>query len=312
VQLADKTGNYSGAEIEGVVKAATAYAFNRHIDFEHPAETINAAEIKVTQEDFDRGVADVPPAFGQAKNECETIMRNGIIDYGPVWKSIVKQCEQFIQSLRQSNKLHAMSVLLEGVAGCGKSSVAAHMAMLSQFPYVKVLSADTLVGYGEVQKSNIFRKTFEDAYKSKLSVIILDDIERLLEYSHLGSRYSNILLQALLVLIKRPPPEGKKLLVIGTTSTLETMELLEITQCFSITMTIPGVASTSIPTIMNALGTSFRNPKDFEQLLPSLPTTIPVKKLILISEMATEVDDAGRFVTLDGMQDALQSAGVMK
>ena len=46
-------------------------------------------------------------------------------------------------------------------------------------------------------------KVFDDAYKSNLSLIVLDDIERLIEYIHIGSRFSNLLLQTLLILIKK-------------------------------------------------------------------------------------------------------------
>lgn len=39
--------------------------------------------------------------------------------------------------------------------------------------------------------------------QSPLSMIILDDIERLLEYVAIGPRFSNTLLQTLLVLLKK-------------------------------------------------------------------------------------------------------------
>ncbi len=45
-----------------------------------------------------------------------------------------------------------------------------------------------------------------DAYKSPMGVVILDDIERLLEYSPIGHKYSNTVLQTLLVFMKRLPP----------------------------------------------------------------------------------------------------------
>lgn len=64
-------------------------------------------------------------------------------------------------------------------------------------------------------KSSHIIKVFEDAYRSPLSVVILDDIERLLEYVAIGPRFSNIILQALLVLTKRIPTPGHKLLIIG-------------------------------------------------------------------------------------------------
>jgi len=61
-------------------------------------------------------------------------------------------------------------------------------------------------------------KVFSDAYKSPLSLIVIDDIERLIEFIHIGPRFSNSVLQTLLVLIKKRPPADKKLLIIGTTS----------------------------------------------------------------------------------------------
>jgi vesicle-fusing ATPase len=62
---------------------------------------------------------------------------------------------------------------------------------------------------------------FEDAYKSPLAVIVLDELERLLEYAAVGPQFSNVVLQTLLVLLKRQPPDGRRLLVIGTTSNLQ-------------------------------------------------------------------------------------------
>lgn len=59
---------------------------------------------------------------------------------------------------------------------------------------------------------------FDDAYRSQLSCILVDNIERLIEYGPIGPRYSNIMLQALLVLLKNEPPKGKKLLVLCTSS----------------------------------------------------------------------------------------------
>lgn len=48
---------------------------------------------------------------------------------------------------------------------------------------------------------------FDDAYKSQLSCVVVDDIERLLDYVPIGPRFSNLVLQALLVLLKKAPPK---------------------------------------------------------------------------------------------------------
>ena len=55
---------------------------------------------------------------------------------------------------------------------------------------------------------------FEDGYKSPSSIIILDNIEKLIEYIKIGPRFSNLILQTILVYIKKlPPKKGKKVLI---------------------------------------------------------------------------------------------------
>lgn len=61
-------------------------------------------------------------------------------------------------------------------------------------------------------------KIFDDAYRSMLSCIVVDNVERLLDYGPIGPRYSNLTLQALLVLLKKQPPKGRKLLILVTSS----------------------------------------------------------------------------------------------
>ena len=51
--------------------------------------------------------------------------------------------------------------------------------------------------------------------QSPMSIIVLDDLERLLEYVPIGPRFSNTILQVLLVLLKKQPPQGRRLLVLG-------------------------------------------------------------------------------------------------
>ena len=54
--------------------------------------------------------------------------------------------------------------------------------------------------------------------QSPVSLVILDNIEGLLEYVPIGPRFSNTLLQIILELLKKQPPKGRKLMVIGTSS----------------------------------------------------------------------------------------------
>ena len=104
------------------------------------------------------------------------------------------------------------------------------------------MSPEQFVGYTDFTKVQAIAKIFEDAYKSYLSLIVLDDIERLIEFVHIGPRFSNPILQALVVLLKKKPPnDNRKLLIIGTTSMKDTLKDLEVVNCFNTTLHVPNV-----------------------------------------------------------------------
>ena len=67
-----------------------------------------------------------------------------------------------------------------------------------------------------------------------MSIIVLDDLERLLEYVPIGPRFSNSVLQTLLVLVKRMPPPGRKLMVIGTSSNPDVLSSMDLTAAFNV------------------------------------------------------------------------------
>ena len=88
-----------------------------------------------------------------------------------------------------------MSVLLEGSPTAGKTALAARLAKMSDFPFVKICSPEDMVGFTESAKCMQIRKIFDDAYRSPLSCILVDNVERLLDYGPIGPRYSNLMLQ---------------------------------------------------------------------------------------------------------------------
>lgn len=63
--------------------------------------------------------------------------------------------------------------------------------------------------------------------------VVVDELETLLEYAPVGPRYSNNVLQTLKLLFKRPPPKGRKLLIIATTTYREILEQLGLLSSFS-------------------------------------------------------------------------------
>jgi len=206
--LAAITKNFSGAEIEGLVKSATSFALNRQLDVNDLSAQIKEENIKVTMADFQAALGEVRPAFGAAVDSLERCRLNGIIPYGPHFEHLMTTCRSVIQQVRTSTKTPLITCLLEGPPGAGKSALAATLALESDFPFVKLISAEAMVSMSPASKVQLIHKVFEDAFKSPLSVILLDDIERLLEYAAIGPHFSNAILQTLLVLLKRTPPPG--------------------------------------------------------------------------------------------------------
>ena len=143
-----------------------------------------------------------------------------------------------------------------GPRNSGKTFLAAQIAKNSDFPFIKVCSPDDMVGFSETAKCMQLRKVFDDAYRSPLSCIIIDNIERLLDYSPIGVRYSNLVLQALLVLLGRRPPtvrriiqlqqhfiamlfQNRRLLVLATTSNEHFLRDVDLLSSFSTVITVP-------------------------------------------------------------------------
>jgi vesicle-fusing ATPase len=54
----------------------------------------------------------------------------------------------------------------------------------------------------------------------------------------------------LLVLVKRQPPAGKKLLVIGTTSSGEVLESMGLSEAFNVTLHVPSLRSEEIVKVL--------------------------------------------------------------
>lgn len=85
-----------------------------------------------------------------------------------------------MEQVRQSERTHLVSVLMHGPAGSGKTALAASIAMKSEFPYIKLISPESMVGFNEAAKVQYLSKVFNDSYKSPASIIVVDNIERIL------------------------------------------------------------------------------------------------------------------------------------
>ena len=84
-ELSELTKNFSGAEIEGLVRAAQSSAMNRPIKASNKVQLdVDAVEkFKVNRADFMHALSnDVKPAFGVSAEDFELYIRNGILLWG--------------------------------------------------------------------------------------------------------------------------------------------------------------------------------------------------------------------------------------
>jgi len=303
-QLAAETKNFSGAEIEGLVKSATSFAFARQVQVDN-IKNVDVETLQVTRADFERALKEVRPAFGASTDDLDACARGGIVAYGPSLTNLMQSAMSLVGQLQTSERTALLSILLEGAPGAGKTALAATLALRSDFPFIKLLSPVALVGMGEAQKAHAIARIFDDAHKSPLSLIVLDELERLLEYVRIGPRFSNVVLQTLITCIKKVPRKSK-LVVLATTSSASTLESLELLDAFNVTLHVPTLGHTEALTVLRELGIA--NIADVEPTLRTVTKGIPVKKLMLVVEMSLDTSGAlhpARFAT------TLQETGLL-
>ncbi|XP_030480128.1 vesicle-fusing ATPase [Cannabis sativa] len=289
-ELAARTKNYSGAELEGVVKSAVSYALNRQLSMDDLTKPVDEENIKVTMDDFLNACHEIVPAFGASTDDLKRSRLNGMADCGDRHKHIYQRAMLLVEQVKVSKGSPLVTCLLEGPSGSGKTALAATVGIDSDFPYVKIVSAETMIGLHESTKCAHIVKVFEDAYKSPLSIIILDDIERLLEYVAIGPRFSNVISQTLLVLLKRLPPEGKKLMVIGTTSELNFLDSVGLCYAFSVTYHVPTLKANDAKRVLQQLNVFAED--DIDSAAEALDD-MPIKKLYMLIEMAAQGESGG-------------------
>lgn len=119
----------------------------------------------------------------------------------------------------------------------------------------------------------------------------------LIDYVPIGPRFSNSVLQALLVLLKKKPPKDRRLLILATTTQHNILEQMNMTEEFSAEIYVPTITSLEgVDAVLQQLelfeevertrALSILSDANMDQKL-----TIGVKKLLMVIEMARQDED---------------------
>ncbi len=283
-KLAKMTKNYTGADIESMVKLACSNALSQGVNYSN--SKINfTKEHKVNMKNFEDAFAEIQPMFGLKTTDLENSIQFGMINYGENYEILSSKISSLFEQIKNSQSISLLSVLLEGEPGCGKTALASYLALHSGFPFIRIISPESLVKFMESGKYTSIYNTFEDGYKSPYSIIILDNIEKLIEYIRVGPRFSNLLLQTLRVFIKKlPPKKGKKMLIIGTTSCASQLEDLDIVQDFDRRIKIPNLTKTEILNVLK----NYQCHEEDREKIANLVQNLPIKQLCFLIDRALQ------------------------
>lgn len=315
--LAGKTKNFSGAEIEGLVRAAQSCAFNRCTSGGSKAEMDDEKikSVQIDMNDFNYAFQnDIKPAFGVKDQVLQQFLANGIVNWGHT-ERLLSDGMDLANTAKNGKRTHLVTALLEGATGAGKSALAAKIAMDAQCPCVRLINPQALIDHGEAGKCQAIVRAFEEAHKSSQSVVVVDNIERLLDYNPIGPRFSNAVCQTLLVQLRVNPPKGRRCLVLATSSNKDVLRQMGLLGCFDKMLHVPTLRSnTHVAQALKGLGGV--DERDISQIssdIGSRELSLPIKRMIHVAGVAETTCGskgfASKFISLLEEDESLAGAG---
>lgn len=310
-ELALLTKNFSGAEIAGLVKSASSFAFTRHVKVGTMAGiSEDVVNMKVNRADFYHALEEVQPAFGVSEEQLSSRIQYGIIHYSPTINEILKEGQLFVKQVSNAESSPLFSVLLHGPTASGKTALAARIAIDSGFPFIKLISPEDMVGFSEMARVQYISKIFDDAYKSRTSVVVVDNIERIIDWVPIGPRFSNTILQTLMVFLRKQPTKGRRLLILATTTERAVLKQLDIYNSFNSDIMVPNVMTYDELRHLMEQSEAF-DASEIDQALAGVggitedrTIGVGVKKVLLGIETAKQdPDKVGRFVRVINRAD---------
>lgn len=235
-----KTKNYTGAELEELVRKAVHYAMGANFTLEPSDGSLSIRKDikdkskleKVAQEHFRKAFAEIQPAFGTDK-QFNKFKKESFIFCSEQMSTLVENFRQAVSLLKSRRDLTSYQLLLSGSSGSGKTSLALYLAEQSEASYVKVITAEKLLSLPLNKQLDYIDEQFSNASRVELSVLILDDIESLIGADAELQGYNNTLRLKLQSCLKALEHSEHRCIVIATTQNLKFISRIKLADTFS-------------------------------------------------------------------------------
>ncbi len=245
--LAIKTENYTGAELEELVKKASQYAMLKNfkvntLKLELKDQIKNKNDLaKVTVDHFNEALTEITPTFGMG-DHLLTFSKDNYLVYSQELQQIISDFQLSIQTLKDDRALKKISLLIGGNCGTGKTDLAKYLAHVSGAKYIKTISINKMLHLSEKEQLQWIDEEFGNAKYAKLSIIILDDLENLLLADSQFMTYNNRLRLKYIELLKNEDlPLDNKCIIIATTSNKKFLENCHLLKLFNEIKKIDGI-----------------------------------------------------------------------
>ena len=249
--LGAATVNYTGAELAALVRNASSLAMVRACkgkDLLSPSALEDLRDIQLVGADFEAAMADFTPQFGTGGGGSggdDLCMEDLVLVQG-VSPRFATYLADLGDAVRAARAARGRTVLLvDGSPGCGKSAVVGAVLKSLDPPIAncRVLAAGTCfqAGMDERRKAHTVGALFADSAMTDEAVVVVENVETIVEWTGVGPRFSNTVLQALVGALSSPVRPGTTCIVVLTTREVWVVNDLGLDDLVDLAFTHPDV-----------------------------------------------------------------------
>lgn len=214
-ELSKLTINYTGAELQMVIREGTNIAIQRNVD--PKTNKPLSDDIFVTQSDLIKAVGNIKPKFGTNSKELEIINQSPFDDC---------DCANDIKNYLINTNCGLNKLLITGENDSGKTRIVSHVVsseeIKNKYKFIKYINSwvshkDYQSGYDELVNLGI-----------ESSLLIFDSIEELILFCGINNSYSNIHVQSIYRLLSLILPSHINMTIIIISANSELTDKLRL------------------------------------------------------------------------------------